>query len=299
MFFKKAPKEISLYYYKCANLGDILNETLIENLFNINVKEESFTQSDMIAIGSVLERIVKGSITGKHDKELQEKANKTKPIYIWGTGMMHGYDDYSQMEFVRPVKIKALRGELSRKAAEKITGKKINCAVGDPGILAPFMLKKLPPKKYALGIIPHVVEKDMPEYVAIKNRVENSVIIDLTGEPQNVLEQIASCECVISTSLHGLIIADGFNIPSKWCKMTDKILGNGYKYKDYYSAYGITENAFDLSGGDFPKIEEIKSNYKIKKEDVKNIQINLIKSFPYQNKYTRQLLKTLKHKSDF
>ena len=81
--------------------------------------------------------------------------------------------------------------------------------------------------------------------------------------------------------------------------MTDKILGNGYKYKDYYSAYGITENAFDLSGGDFPKIEEIKSNYKIKKEDVKNIQINLIKSFPYQNKYTRQLLKSLKHKSDF
>lgn len=293
MFFRKAPSEIGLYYYKAANAGDILNETLINDLFGINVNEESFTSSEMIAIGSILERIVSGSTLGKRDTELQKNADISKKITVWGTGMMFDYKDYSVMEFIRPVKILALRGELTRKACEKITNKKINCVTADPGLLAPLLLDEIPEKQYSLGIIPHVSEKDMPEYVKIKESVNGSIIIDLSKDPKEVLKQIASCEAVISTSLHGLIFADSFGVPSRWCEMTDKILGKGYKYRDYYSAFGINENPYDLSDGSFPAINKIKSNYKINYSDIKRKQKELIKCFPYQNKNTKALLKAI------
>ncbi len=295
MLFKKAPKEIGLYYYKCANAGDILNETLISDLFGVKVKEESFTSSQMIAIGSVLERIISGAIVGKRDKELQAQADCSKKIIVWGTGLMHQYDDCSDMNFIRPVKFCAVRGELTRIAAEKITGRKIKCVTADPGLLAPLLLKEIPEKKYTLGIIPHVAEREMEEYKVINSKVNGSVIIDLTEKPEKVLKQIASCEAVISTSLHGLIFADSFGIPSKWCEMTDKILGKGFKYRDYYSAFGVTEKPFDLRNGAYPSLDEIKNNYKISYEFVKAKQIQLIKCFPYQNKSTKALLKSLNH----
>lgn len=295
MLFKKAPKEIGLYYYKCANAGDILNETLINDLFGIKVKEEGFTSSQMIAIGSVLERIISGAIVGKIDKELQAQAEESEKIIVWGTGLMHQYDDYSAMRFIRPVKFCAVRGELTRTAAEKITGRKIKCVTADPGLLAPLLLKEMPEKKYTLGIIPHVAEREMQEYKEINSRVNGSVIIDLTEKPEKVLKQIASCEAVISTSLHGLIFADSFGIPSRWCEMTDKILGKGFKYRDYYSAFGVTEKPFDLRNGAYPSSGEIINNYKINYEAVKEKQRQLIKCFPYQNKSTKALLKALNH----
>lgn len=295
MLFKKAPKEIGLYYYKCANAGDILNETLINDLFGIKVKEESFTSSQMIAIGSVLERIISGAIVGKRDNELQTQAEESQKIIVWGTGLMHQYDDYSAMKFIRPVKFCAVRGELTRTAAEKITGRKIKCVTADPGLLAPLLLDEIPEKKYTLGIIPHVAEREMQEYKEINSRVNGSVIIDLTEKPEKVLKQIASCEAVISTSLHGLIFADSFGIPSRWCEMTDKILGKGFKYRDYYSAFGVTEKPFDLRNGAYPSSGEIINNYKINYEAVKEKQRQLIKCFPYQNKSTKALLKALNH----
>ncbi len=293
MFFRKAPSEIGLYYYKCANAGDILNETLINDLFGINVKEESFTTSEMIAVGSILERIVSGSTLGKRDTELQKNADRSKKITVWGTGMMHGYEDYSGMKFIRPVKILAVRGELTRKACEKITNKKTSCVTADPGLLAPLLLDEIPEKKYTLGIIPHVAEKNMEEYVKINKSVDGSVIIDVSNNPKDILRQIASCEAVISTSLHGLIFADSFGVPSRWCEMTDKILGKGYKYRDYYSSFGISVEPFDLRNGSFPSIDEIKSDYKINYNDVKRKQRELIKCFPYQNKRTKALLKAI------
>lgn len=295
MFFKRAPKEIGLYFYNCNNAGDILNATLINDLFGIPVKEESFTTSDMIAIGSVLERIVSGSTTGKHDKELQSQADKSKKITVWGTGLMHGYDDYSKMKFIRPVKILAVRGELTRKACENITGKKIKCVTADPGILAPLLLDEMPEKKYTLGIIPHMRELEFDEYKAINSSVHGSVIIDLTKDPIQVLKQIASCETVLSTSLHGLIFADSFGIPSMWCELTDIILGKGYKYRDYYSCYGLTAEPFDLRGGRFPTPDEIKSSYKVNYDDVLKKQEQLIKCFPYQNKRTKALIKSIRY----
>lgn len=299
MFFKRVPDKIGLYYYKCANAGDIVNATLIYDLFGIRVEQQSFTVSDMIAIGSVLERIVSGSTTGKRDKELQAEADSKKKITVWGTGLMFGYDDYSAMKFIRPADIRAVRGELTRKVCEKITGKNVKCVTADPGILAPFLLDEIPEKKYKIGIIPHFREYEVEEYLEqykeIGSKYENSIIIDLSEEPTEVLKKIASCETIMSTSLHGLIFADSFGVPSLWCEFTDKVIGNGYKFRDYYSAYGLTAEPFDLHSENLPTVDDIKNNYKVKYSDIIKKQEQLIKCFPYQNKRTRALIKSIRH----
>lgn len=294
MYFRKAPMEISLYYYKCANAGDIINEILINRLFGVKIKEADFDTSDMIAIGSLMERIVHGASTYDKIREIQNKADKERVINVWGTGFLKAFEDYSDMEFIRPVNICAVRGELTKESIEKIINQSLDCVTADPGILAPLLLKKLPEKKYSLGIIPHVVEREIDEYKKIEERQPGSVIIDLTENPIDVLNKIAACETVISTSLHGLIFADALGIPSKWCELTDKILGNGFKYKDYYSAFGVEEAPFDLRNGEFPAPKEIKDNYKINYNDIKKKQMELIKCFPYPDRRIPAFAKLIK-----
>ena len=36
--------------------------------------------------------------------------------------------------------------------------------------------------------------------------------------------------------MHGRIIAEAYRIPFEWIKLSDKVLGNGFKFEDYLSA---------------------------------------------------------------
>lgn len=277
---------IRLYYYKYPNIGDILNELLPEKLFHLQVKEERYTTAEIMGIGSVLDRLLSNGNISKNLMEMRKNLDTENTIHIWGTGLMHQYDD--EQAFVRPVKIHALRGALTQKKVEEMLGKKCRCALGDPGLLAPLLLKKVPKKKWNVGIIPHYVDAENPIIAEVKQHYPNSVIVNVKDKPYKVLRQIAKCKTVLSTSLHGLIIADSFHIPNQWCVCSDKILGSGFKYKDYYSAFRVTVEPLDLRKGSFPTVEEIKNNYKIPYSEVKKKQRALIRSFPY-NKWSNFL----------
>jgi pyruvyltransferase len=61
-------------------------------------------------------------------------------------------------------------------------------------------------------------------------------VIDL-GSPdvEGVIEAILSCRFVVTGSLHGLIVADAYGIPSAWV-MTRTAYGGEYKYFDYFAS---------------------------------------------------------------
>ena len=50
-----------------------------------------------------------------------------------------------------------------------------------------------------------------------------------------MVEAIASCEVVLSQSLHGLIVADALGVPNVWIAPTGDMVGGRFKFDDYFS----------------------------------------------------------------
>ena len=61
------------------------------------------------------------------------------------------------------------------------------------------------------------------------------------------MEQLNSCDYILSSSLHGLIFADSYNIPNLWVRFGSKVDGDGFKYRDYYEGVKKKAQCIDLS----------------------------------------------------
>lgn len=109
----------------------------------------------------------------------------------------------------------------------------------------------------------------------------NPLLINLRNPPELVLHQIAECETIITSSLHGAVIADAFGIPNVLVKVSDMPSTDGFKYGDYYSVFGQHGYRLDLRLTDLPSIENIRKNYSIEYSIVKKVAKDIYDSFPY------------------
>jgi pyruvyltransferase len=89
-------------------------------------------------------------------------------------------------------------------------------------------------------IIPHYVDKENTHLKKFKNFPDIKVI-DIEAPINTVVDQICSCTSVASSSLHGIIIADAYGVPSVYLKISDRVLGNGFKFRDYFASVGRSE----------------------------------------------------------
>ena len=116
-----------------------------------------------------------------------------------------------------------------------------NQTLGPKGRFQSVAGKEQETKRYRLGIIPHIDDLHHPVVKEIREKhADEILIIDLAlySEWTNVIDQICSCECILSSSLHGLIVSDAYQVPSCWIELTGKILGGHFKYYDYASSVG-------------------------------------------------------------
>lgn len=158
----------------------------------------------------------------------------TSKDIVWGSGYMRLSDEC----IGKPKKIYAVRGKLTRQLLLK---QNIKCPeiYGDPALLYPRFYYPKIEKKYKLGIIPHYID------IRNKNRNvdrlkqlndKNTLFIDIMSGYENVIKQVLSCEKIVSSALHGVIIADAYDIPVMWIKFSDDVLGKGFKFRDYFSS---------------------------------------------------------------
>ncbi len=152
---------------------------------------------------------------------------------VWGAGFISADVPISG----RPAALYAVRGWLSVEKLKR-EGSEAPDVVGDAALLLPrFHQPKPSSKKYQIGVIPHCFEWNEPFFRAAQ-QWNNALMIDITGEIEDVVDQIVSCEKIISSSLHGIICADSYGIPSLWLYVSDKPKGDGFKFRDYFSSVG-------------------------------------------------------------
>jgi len=272
-----------IYYPQIPNMGDLLNKDMLESLFRIKIQRVNYGESNLSAIGSSLSYALYSSQLKVRMRQRIIRILKNDPFYIWGTGFI-SYNAHEDNKFrFRNIRVLSLRGNLSKNRVEKILGKELSIPTGDGGLLVDRWIGENPPKKYHIGIIPHFKEQDSPILSEMKKMYSDSVIIDLRKKPIDVVKEIASCETILSSSLHGLIVADSFHIPNKHILLYpygERMLGDGFKFADYYSSYGLKDNPIDVSTTNLPTIQSIIDDYCIEPSVVEKKKDEIFTVFP-------------------
>ncbi len=217
---KKSLKSFFNRYYWVSydvhknNFGDILTPYIIAHFSDKKIK-----RIPSILYPYLNHFFIVGSI-------LQKSSEKTM---IWGSGFISGKSKCKE----EPKKIYAVRGPLTR-CILMAEGIKCPEIYGDPALLMPEIYHPKKKKKYKIGIIPHYVDKGHP-WLENFDSNDDILVIDVQQEnPLNVIDEMLTCDRIISSSLHGVIVADAYQIPSLWIEFSNKVVGEGFKFLDYF-----------------------------------------------------------------
>ena len=275
---------ISLYAWtRKLNFGDQIIFDIL-NKFNLIYHLSTLNKCELISIGSILHNFLLSTNAPYYSKKL----------HCWGSGFISNKEEHLQKligqfiwQFNRDIEFHALRGKYTQSIVEKIINKKLSIPLGDPGLLINKVMPEIKNKKYDVGIVLH-----WKEYIDdIKNKIRlhdySIKYISPMREPSIVVNEIKECNCILSSSLHGLIVADSFNIPNRHIIASNKVEGNNFKFKDYYSAFiNYPYKNFDLNKFIITDdtIDRIINNYNIREHEINKICDNLLYSFPYDIK---------------
>jgi hypothetical protein len=139
-----------------------------------------------------------------------------------------------------------VRGTLTEKVLRTSKLLKNKVVLGDLGLLTAYLPYAKEKKRYKLGIIPHKKDQDSPVIRSIEEKYgTDCILINLRDKPEKIISQIAGCENIVSTALHGLIVADSLGVPNLWIETPEAdyhyLHLNHFKFADYYSALGLTD----------------------------------------------------------
>lgn len=257
-----------------------------KNVVNINAWVDISRQHQNI--GDWLSFIIIDEMLKMNNIDIKKPVSKTKHLYgigsqllgfqdatIWGGGFAKNLQ-YSKLltpyklihRFYHKTDIRAVRGPLSKYNFD-ILG--INCPeiYGDPALLLPLFYT--PAQSYKCKpfiIVPHY--NDYNKYDDYDN-----VLNTFTDDWKRFVDELCSADLIISSSLHGIILAEAYGIPAIMIK--NSTTENIFKYQDYYHSTGRTEFPIATSIEEALNITPSIPNTQI----IKEIQKNLIQSFPY------------------
>ncbi len=209
-------KPIPIYYWKnWINFGDAISPFVVRVLSGRGVVHRSsdFKEPRLLAVGSVLHDANEGDI-------------------VWGSGFRGNEIRAGRLD------VRAVRGPLTRAALVRL-GIKAPQVYGDPAVLMPYLFDPRTTRRYDVGVIQHLRYRNQSR---ILNPAGLKVLeIRVDQHPLSVISQICECRQILSSSLHGIIVADAYGIPSRWIKpKCEKGIPSepDIKFEDYYASTG-------------------------------------------------------------
>ncbi|MBP3974107.1 polysaccharide pyruvyl transferase family protein [Pseudoxanthomonas spadix] len=246
----------SLFWWKpkdgSVNVGDHLSKVLVSSILALqdtNLLRKRPGTPRLLCIGSVLHFATGGEV-------------------VWGTGI-NGKIPASAHRFTA-LDVRAVRGPGTREVLGSM-GIPAPPVYGDPALLMPRLFNAdllrsgAPRKPYV--VVPHFNEP-LDKYRGYEDRLVSPRI-----EPAAFVSQLLEAEYVVSSSLHGVILAEAYGIPAVYLDW-----GNGedrFKYDDYYAGTGRMQWR---SGNSVEECLDIGGNGRF---DLASIQRGLMDTFPY------------------
>jgi pyruvyltransferase len=219
-----------------TNFGDELSRVVVSAMLSrreLTLLDQTATAHRLLAIGSILHCAPEGAA-------------------IWGAGANVNEGLTREYPF-SSLDVRAVRGP---RTAEFLRDRGVTVPniFGDPALL----LRELFPKRFQataefkIGVVPHYSDfktfSNCGHYVINPMRGWNLCIAD-----------ILKCSMIVSSSLHGIIIAETWGIPARYVRVTDH--EGLFKYKDYYEGTGRPDFRYAKSiseaiemGGESPPI---------------------------------------------
>ncbi len=197
--------------YEGTNFGDELSVAIIQKITKKPIKRAQHSDRfKLLGVGSIIQ------------------FSKNEDV-IWGSGM-NGKDlNWGNYPF-EFLDVRAVRGPLTQQFLMNL-GIEVPSVYGDPALLLPFLFPEfevsLTPK-YKYIVIPHISE------ISLLPDQENVVLP--TAPWREIVEKILQSEFVISSSLHGIVVAEAFGVPARFLRLTNN--EPNFKYEDYYLGTG-------------------------------------------------------------
>lgn len=200
-----------------------------------------WTPKDGLNFGDYLASAVVSRMLARKEIISDEPTGKTTTLFsvgsvlhfakdgasIWGSGRNGKIPDdehrFSSLD------VRAVRGPLTRQFLLK-KGIRVPEVFGDPALLVPHLF----PTRFARSVTPGKIGI-VPNLHDVK-LVDRPDVIDPTQRWDIVIDAILSCEFIVASSLHGLIIADAFGVPSARVRFSDA--EPDFKYTDYHEGAG-------------------------------------------------------------
>ncbi|MFW2829843.1 polysaccharide pyruvyl transferase family protein [Sphingomonas sp. ID0503] len=214
---------VPAYWWTIApNFGDLIAPWLIRHLSGKDVVYSPLGEPGYFTIGSVLGEVRSQSV-------------------VWGTGSFGTERAKDIKANSTGAEFLAVRGPLTRNKI-RLAGLECPAIYGDPALLVPdFHPRKEQPESFELGIVIRWSDKAWK-----KVKIPGVRFIDLeTEDVDGTLDQFLSCKRILTSSLHGLIIADAYSIPSAWLASRSP-KGLEFKFWDYFASVDKIRHAHSL-----------------------------------------------------
>lgn len=251
---KVLPRRVNLEYWQGAvNYGDTLAPVIHRwMLARKGLTEDTPVKNSchLLEIGSVL-------------------AIEKFDAVVWGSGVLGPQRciSLSNQRFYRKYDIRAVRGPWTRQLL-MCNGYDCPEVYGDPGVLMPLIYQ--PPqttKKYPVTVVCHY-QQDPPPLP------EGCNLLSIrTDDYQSFIDTIAASEKVISSSLHGIIMAEAYGVPAVMLRSgMESFL---FKFYDWYHSTG----RYDVRIAD--SVEQAMKMEPMPLPELDTMRQTLLDTFPY------------------